>query len=89
MPEWDLADRLRKSLRTGAVSSGEMAAYLDVDRSTVTNWMSGRINPRVQSLRLWAMRCGVPFEWLRDGTAPADAAEAVDVRRQGLEPRTR
>jgi transcriptional regulator with XRE-family HTH domain len=65
--EWDLADRLRKALRIGHITAGEMAEYLGVHRVTVSAWMLDRQKPRVGMLRLWAAYCGVPFEWLRDG----------------------
>ncbi len=67
VPEWDAADRLRKALRTSDVSVQEMAAYLGVSRNAVGNWINGRVTPSTQTMRLWAIRCGVPYEWLRDG----------------------
>jgi transcriptional regulator with XRE-family HTH domain len=63
-PEWDLADRMRKALRFAGMHSGAMAAYLDVERSTISRWLNGRIVPSTQTLRLWAMRTGVSYEWL-------------------------
>jgi transcriptional regulator with XRE-family HTH domain len=67
---WDLADRMRKALRTSNIAAGEMATYLDVDRSSVSNWLSGRIKPSRQTLRLWALRTGVSYEWLSEGKEP-------------------
>lgn len=67
--DWDLADRLRKSLRVADISVQEMADTLEVSRNTVGNWMSGRRNPSGPYLRVWALRTGVPFRWLRDGEA--------------------
>ncbi|HEY5116221.1 MAG TPA: helix-turn-helix transcriptional regulator [Nakamurella sp.] len=67
IPEWDLADRLRKSLRAAGVPVAEMAEYLGVTRNTVGNWINGRVQPSVQTMRLWAMRTSVPYEWLRSG----------------------
>ncbi len=63
-PEWDLADRMRKALRVASMSGNEMAGYLDVDRHTVTRWLNGHTRPTTQSLRLWALRTGVPFDWI-------------------------
>lgn len=67
IPEWDLADRMKKSLRHSGVPVQSMADYLDVARETVSTWINGRIKPSKQTLRLWAMRCGVPLEWLETG----------------------
>lgn len=67
VPQWDTADRMRKALRVAGIGPGEMAAYLDVGGNTVSTWINGRINPSKQTLRLWAMRCGVDFNWLCHG----------------------
>jgi transcriptional regulator with XRE-family HTH domain len=65
--KWDQPDRMRKALRVSGVSVQEMADYLDVDRSTVSTWINGRIKPSITTLRLWALRTGVPFTWLHHG----------------------
>ena len=70
VPQFDLADRMRKALRTSGVGVSEMAEYLGVTRTTAGNWINGRINPSKQSLRLWAMRTGVDFNWLVTGQSP-------------------
>lgn len=67
VPEWDTADRMRKALREAGISVQEMADYLGVARNTVSTWINGRIRPSKQTLRLWAMRCGVSFSWLSEG----------------------
>ena len=83
IPEWDLADRMRKSLRESEFSAGEMAEYLGVGRTTVSTWLNGHVEPRLQTLRLWALRTGVPFEWLCDGhpgvRQAAQLARATDL----------
>jgi transcriptional regulator with XRE-family HTH domain len=71
IPEWDLADRMRKSLRESGGGVQEMADYLDVSRTAVSSWINGRIRPTTQTLRLWAMRTGVPYEWLAAERAKA------------------
>lgn len=75
IPEWDLADRLRKSLRDSGLGVQEMADYLGVSRKTVGNWTNGHVTPGRPELRLWALRTGVPMDWLLDGTVPPFAAE--------------
>lgn len=89
VPEFDVADRMRKALRTGNVGVQEMADYLGVARNTVGNWINGRIDPSVQTLRLWALRTGVPFKWLETGIAPTgtgpdggdECPQSVSIRR--------
>jgi transcriptional regulator with XRE-family HTH domain len=68
IPQWDTADRMRKSLRAAGIEVQEMADYLGVSRSSASNWINGRIQPSKQTMRLWAMRTGVPLAWLM-GTA--------------------
>src|SRR5687768_1609876 len=67
VPSWDLADRMRKSLREADLGVQAMADYLDVARNTVSTWINGHITPSKQTLRLWSLRCGVPLEWLEHG----------------------
>jgi transcriptional regulator with XRE-family HTH domain len=71
IPEWDLADRMRKCLRHAGIGVQEIADYLGVSRTTVSTWINGRIAPSTQTLRLWAMRTGVPYEWLIQNVAVA------------------
>lgn len=74
-PAWDLADRMRKALRHSGLGVSEMADYLGVGRNTVSTWINGWISPSTQTLRLWAIRCDVSFDWLRSG---------ADIRRPGF-----
>ncbi len=70
--EWDVADRLRKSLRGSGVSVQEMADALECSRNTVGNYINGRTSPDYPAMRLWAMRTGYPIGWLRDGIEPTN-----------------
>lgn len=65
--EFDLADRLHKALRVGKCKPGVMRVELGCSESTMTNYLAGRTTPNLSALRVWAMRCGVPLEWLRSG----------------------
>ena len=67
LPDWDVADRMRKSLRHAGLGVQEMADYLDVDRSTVSTWINGRIEPSTKTVRAWAMRTGIAYEWFCHG----------------------
>ena len=69
---FDLADRMRKTLRESGASVQDMADYLGVTRGTVSTWINGRIEPSRQTLRLWAMATGFPVSWLETGEAPPD-----------------
>lgn len=64
VPEFDQADRMRKAIRVADLSVSEMAEYLGVTRESVGRWINGRNAPSTQTLRLWASRTGVSYEWL-------------------------
>lgn len=65
--DFDTADRLRKALRFAGVSVGEMADYLGVTRQTVGRYINGHVGADRRTLRLWAIRCRVPLEWIESG----------------------
>ena len=69
VPPWDVADRMRKSLREAHIGVSDMADYLEVGRNTVSNWINGRTTPPGAALRLWAQRCNVSLEWLKSGVS--------------------
>lgn len=87
-PQWDLADRLRKSLRESGIGVQEMADYLEVKRNTVSNWINGHNPPPGAALKLWAMRCGVSVEWLR-GTENSAFPEPGATGSTGITPDSR
>lgn len=63
-PDWTLGWRLKRALDWGKVSAQEMAEELGVHPGTVSRWMNDREVPRRAFLRVWALRCGVPIDWL-------------------------
>ncbi len=90
VPEWDVADRMRKAARESHIGVQDMADYHGVSRTTVSTWINGRVSPSAQTLRLWAMRCGVPLDWLRSGTAdtppPFLGGKGVECARRDSNP---
>lgn len=76
VPEWTMADRLRKARETTGLDQGDFAAELGVSRGTVSNYEHGHVRPREVVLRAWAMRTGVSLGWLRDGDPPAEGRRA-------------
>ncbi|AEL98197.1 transcriptional repressor [Mycobacterium phage BigNuz] len=73
VPQWDLADRLAKSLRFSGVSVQEMADHLELHRNTISGWMNGRgKTPKRAMLIAWAFKTGVPYEWLANGVESPD-----------------
>jgi DNA-binding transcriptional regulator YiaG len=80
--EPDLADRLAKSLRVSGISVGEMAAFLEVHRNTVSAWLNGRAHPNPANMRLWAMKTELPYEWIRHGEWPGEVSAQRKARRR-------
>lgn len=81
IPEWTMGDRLRKALDFADMSVQDMADYLEVKRNTVGNYIAGRTSIPGGFLRLWALRTGVPREWLETGTAPRPEPGGQRARR--------
>jgi hypothetical protein len=50
-----------------------------VSRSTVSSWINSHHHPGTPILRLWALRCGVPYEWLA-GTENVTSMSAARAR---------
>ena len=74
VPDWTLGWRMQRALAHADVSVEQMGEELGVSRSTVSRWLNDRGGPpRIGYLKLWALRTGVPLEWLVTGgvrTAP-------------------
>ena len=67
VPEFTFGDRLRKAREHAGVSTDEMAAVLEVSVRTIGNYENERTPVKGPVIKEWAMRCGVPYEWLRTG----------------------
>jgi transcriptional regulator with XRE-family HTH domain len=67
IPPWTLGWRLQRALDWGKVSTQEMADELEVSRGTISRWCHDQGMPKRIFLKHWALRTGVPFEWLALG----------------------
>jgi transcriptional regulator with XRE-family HTH domain len=70
--EFHIGDRLAKALTVAGVNNLEMAEYLGISANTIGNYTSGRTAPKMQTLRLWALRTGAPLDWLLTGIDPTN-----------------
>jgi len=99
VPEWSIADRLRKIRRDQRLSQDAFAALLDVKSTTYGAWETGRNSPDhlVALARRVELVTGVPAAWTlgvhvespRPDGGPDGGSGLAAVRHQGLEPRTR
>lgn len=70
---------MQRSLAHAEVSIDEMAAELGVSRQSVSRWLNERGGqPRIGYLKLWALRTGVPLEWLLGEGAETQRFPGVD-----------
>lgn len=79
IPEWTMADRLRKAREVSDLDQTELAQRIDVSRQTISNYESGRVAPRKIVLKQWALATGVPLEWIETGHAPTGNDDGNDA----------
>jgi transcriptional regulator with XRE-family HTH domain len=67
VPEWTLADRLRKARLHAGLEQAELAAQTGISRATIVNYENGHTTPGRPALILWALCTGVALPWLSVG----------------------
>lgn len=70
IPEWTIADRLRKARESAGYGQTDFAAHTSMARATISAAENGHRVPSKANMRLWAMATGVPFEWIVNGETP-------------------
>lgn len=71
IPEWTLGWRMQRALAHADVSVQQMADELGMARSSLSRWLNDHgTPPRAAFVKMWALRTGVPYEWLVTGTVP-------------------
>lgn len=72
VPEFTIADRLRKAREVTGMDQGPFAELLGVSRGTVSNYERGTTeNYKPIVLRAWAMATGVSIGWIQEGGNPS------------------
>lgn len=66
LPKWTPGDRLRKAREHAGVTAEEMAVEIGRTARTVRNYELDATPAPLLVVRQYALRCGVPVEWLRD-----------------------
>lgn len=81
VPAFELKHRLARALEQGHVTPGQMADEIGRGVTTIRNYLKGRTVPDRAVLVTWALRCGVPLEWLLSGTTSGpDGTPGEDER---------
>lgn len=70
VPEWTVTDRLRKARELTGLDQDIFAEEIGVSRGTVSNYERGCNTHKKSVMMTWAMRSGVPLEWLLTGRTP-------------------
>ena len=69
VPQWTLADRIRKARDFAGLDQGDLAAVTGLSRQTLSNYEHGKTRASKASLKLIAMATGVDRYWLLTGHA--------------------
>lgn len=89
IPEWTIADRLRKARESAGFGQADFAARTSMARATISAAENGHRVPSKANMRLWALATGVPFEWIVNGeTPPTGDGGSGAVPPTGVEPAT-
>ena len=90
IPEWTIADRLRKARESAGYEQREFAAVTSMARGTISAAENGHRVPSQANIKLWALATGVPFAWLLNGETPptGDGVPGDGVPPTGIEPAT-
>ena len=83
VPQWTMADRLRKARELTGMDQTEFAAAMGVNRNTIGTAEGGTKTPRRLTVRMWAMITGVDQSWLETGrpTTPGGGLDELRARR--------
>ena len=78
IPEFTLGDRLRKARELTGLSVRRFAEEIGVSHGTITNAEGDRRAVRPITIKAYAMKTGVPFEWLATGVMPNGPEDGPD-----------
>lgn len=84
IPEWTVADRLRKAREARGWSQKELVDRSDGELTlrTVSNYESNNYDSERKraTMRSWAFATGVPLGWIIDGVYPSDLPPTREYR---------
>ena len=72
VPQWSVADRVRKARETSGLKQAELAESIGMARTSLARIEQGKVEPRRTSLIAIAFATRVPLEWIEHGKTPAD-----------------
>lgn len=75
VPQWTVADKIRKAREHAGLSQQQLADRLSVTRTSIVNWERGHTRPLRVLLGLLAAETGVDPDWLA-----SDDAQVINLR---------
>lgn len=75
IPEWTVADRLRKAREHAGMKQIELAEEIGVSRNSISNYESSVVAPRRIVINAWSAATKVPVSWLMTGDDEATPAQ--------------
>lgn len=72
VPRWTLGDRLRKARTWAGIERADMADDIGVTDRTISNYELDSTRPPKLVIKQYALRTGVPIEWLTDEIFPSE-----------------
>lgn len=85
IPDLTRGWRLRMSLEAAGMTVQEIADYLGVERATPSRWMHDKGPVARGHLIAWAIRTGVPLQWLETGEIPSPDGGGSGSQSEGWE----
>lgn len=85
VPRWSIGDRMRKARIHAGMTTDDMAADIGRTRRTISNYESGSTEAPLLVLRQYALRTGVPLDWIvRGWDSDDDGGGNADTRPHNL-----
>lgn len=72
VPPIEVKHRLRIAREFAGLEQDQLAEAIGVSRNTISNAEKGRVRARDITINAWALACGVPRDWIKNGTQPED-----------------
>ena len=72
------SERLQQIMRIRGISQAELARKVNLSRGAISNYLSGRYEPKTEILYLLAKALDCSFAWLHGYNAPMEEPESID-----------
>ena len=86
IPQWTIADKLRKAREFAGLDQADLAALIESSRATISNYEANGYTKRRrrQTLRMWAWACGVEPTWIDPSLDGPNPGGGGSIRRVSM-----